>query len=196
MGDAQEDSSHALVNTDLEHLLKLRLAIARYGEMDGAGWWNTQGILGRGGKAVLSRGFPNTHWFAQARIVCAVATARCAAVFAPTGCLTLWNLPAEIEDGLARQWTQWCRSTVDWSPFFQDLAARNSGDLIRHLTDLGLIDATTVHAISGLRRSAEGKAVALPGTGTASRASLMLLAAAFSKGERLNLAVPYLRAES
>lgn len=28
---------------DLSHLLRLRLAVARYGEMDAAEWWNTKG---------------------------------------------------------------------------------------------------------------------------------------------------------
>ena len=182
-----------LMSLDLEHLLKLRLVVGRYGEMDGAGWWNTQGILGRGGRSVLARGFPGTHGFAQARIVCAVAAARCAAVFSPPGCITLWNLPAEIEDALSRQWNAWCRRASDWQPFFHDLAPRNTGSLDQHLTDLGLIDAETLKAAAGLRRSAEGKAIALPGTGSANRASLMLLAAGFSKGDRQGLAVPYLR---
>jgi hypothetical protein len=35
--------------TDLDLLLKLRLVVARYGEMDGARWWNTRGQLGRFG---------------------------------------------------------------------------------------------------------------------------------------------------
>lgn len=180
---------------DLSHLMRLRLTIARYGEMDGAGWWNTQGVLGRGGRSVLARGFPNTHWFAQARIACAVASARCAAVFSPPACLTLWNLPAEIEDALSRQWTSWCRTSAEWIPFFENLAQRNTGDLIQHLRDLELVDEATVKGIEALRRSAEGKAVALPGTGSANRATLMLLAAGFSKGEKQKLAVPYIRSD-
>lgn len=180
---------------DLERLLKLRLTVARYGEMDGAGWWNTQGVLGRTGRAVLSRGIPNSHWFAQARIVCSVASARCAAVFSPPGCLTLWNLPAEIEDALARQWTRWCRNHSEWSPFFEGLAPRNSGDLLLHLREMDLVDSVTLESVAGLRRSAEGKAVALPGTGSATLSTVMLLAAAFSKGEKHALAVPYIRAE-
>jgi len=182
--------------SDLSLLLRLRLVVARFGEMDGAGWWNTQGILCRGGRAVLSRGFPETHWFAQARVAFSIATARCAAVFAPPGCLTLWNLPADIEDAFARQWPRWCQNTEDWAPFFQDLSARNSGDLVQHLRQLDIIDAPTVATTATLKRSAEGKAVALPGTGSANRATLMLLASAFSKGERQALAVPYIRSES
>ncbi len=178
---------------DLIHLMKLRLTVARYGEMDGAGWWNTQGILGKTGSSVVSRGFPATHWFAQARIACAVAAARCKAVFSPPGCLTLWNLPAQIEDDLAIQWTGWCRNAAEWSAFFQDLAPRSSGDLLKHLIEMRLIEPAIVEATKPLRRSAEEKAVPLPGTGSADSRNLMLLAAAFSKGERQKLAVPYLR---
>jgi len=181
---------------NLETLMKLRLAVARFGEMDGAGWWNTRGILGRGGRSVLARGFPGTHWFAQARVACAVASARCASVFSPPGCLTLWSLPAELEDALARQWPRWCRSAHPWSPFFENLVSRNSGDLIQHLRELELIDAETVRAASGLRRSAEGKAVGLPGSGAATLRTLMLLAAGFACGERQALAVPYIRLDS
>ncbi len=62
---------------DYERLLKLRLVVARVGEMDLARWWNTQGLLGTRGKVVLARGFPHTHCFAQARVVFTVARARC-----------------------------------------------------------------------------------------------------------------------
>ncbi len=183
------------MNVDLDHLLKLRLTVARYGEMDCAGWWNTQGILGRSGSAVLSRGFPVTHWFAQARIACAVASARCEAVFSPPSCFTLWRVPAELEDALSRQWSGWCKSSSTWGSFFDQLAPRNSGDLLKHLQELEIIDAGTVQAVSGLRRSAEGMAVALPGTGNVTPETAMLLAAAFSKGEKHKLAIPYLRAD-
>ena len=183
------------MNIDLDHLIKLRLTVARFGEMDGAAWWNTQGVLGRAGRSVLARGFPATHWFAQARIVCAVATARCAAVFSPPGCLTVWNLTAEIEDAVSRHWSSVCRNPDAWASFFEGLAPRNSGDLLHHLKEQSLIDSNTVQATTLLRRSAEGKAVALPGTGSATFETLQLLAAAFAKGEKHNLAVPYIRAE-
>lgn len=181
---------------NLELVLKLRLAVARFGEMDGAGWWNTLGILGRNGRSVFSRGFPATHALAQARVACAVAGARCSAVFAPPNCWTLWALPAEIEDALNRQWPRWCRDVDAWTPFFAELAPRSGGDLLRHLRELGLVDDETVAAAALLRCSAEGKAVALPGFGSPSRSNLMLLAAGFAKGEKQRLAVPYLRSDS
>ena len=181
---------------DPSHLLKLRLAVARFGEMDGAAWWNTKGILGSTGKSALSRGFPKTHLFAQARIACSVATARCNAIFAPPHCLTLWNLPAEVEDQIAAAWPGWCRNPEEWIPFFDSLAGRDSGDLLQHLRELDLIDAQTEAAVVPLKRSAEGKSVQLPGTGKSDLPTLMLLAAAFSKGEKLKPAVPYIRADS
>ena len=52
---------------NFDRLLKLRLVVARYGEMDIAKWWNTRGQLGRLGTAATRRGFPRTHYFAQAR---------------------------------------------------------------------------------------------------------------------------------
>jgi hypothetical protein len=61
------------VTIDFDRLLKLRLIVARFGEMDLAKWWNTRGQLGRLGAATVRRGFPRSHYFAQARSVFAVA---------------------------------------------------------------------------------------------------------------------------
>jgi hypothetical protein len=51
------------MSIDLDRLLKLRLVIGRFGEMDIAKWWNTKGQLGRLGTAALRRGFPRTGLF-------------------------------------------------------------------------------------------------------------------------------------
>src|SRR5690349_2368177 len=83
---------------DLERLLKLRVLVARFGEMDCAKWWNTKGQLGRLGAAALRRGFPRTRYFAQARSVFAVAGHRCAEIFDPPHCVTLWSLPENLEE--------------------------------------------------------------------------------------------------
>jgi len=82
---------------DFDRLLKLRLVVARFGEMDLAKWWNTRGQLGRVGGLALRRGFPRTHRFAQAQSVFAAAAHRCREVFDPPGCVTLWGLPEAIE---------------------------------------------------------------------------------------------------
>ena len=83
---------------EIDHLMKLRLAVARFGEMDIARWWNTKGMLGKLGEMAIKRGFPRSHFFAQARVVFAVAADRCRQVFDPPDGITLWKLPAEFED--------------------------------------------------------------------------------------------------
>ena len=102
---------------DLDHLLKLRLVVARFGEMDMARWWNTKGQLGRLGTSALKRGFPRTHRFAQARSVFAVAAHRCAEVFDPPGCFTLWRLPESTEEEFEARWEQWLDHAKDWDGF-------------------------------------------------------------------------------
>src|SRR5271170_4172154 len=95
--EAEGRSSHQqetrTTSIDLDRLLKLRLVVARFGEMDIGKWWNTKGQLGRLGTAATRRGFPRTHYFAQARSVFAVAAHRCREVFDPPQCVTLWHLP-------------------------------------------------------------------------------------------------------
>src|SRR2546427_6817565 len=92
---------------DLDRLLKLRLVVARFGEMDLSRWWNTKGQLGPLGTAALRRGFPRTHYFAQARSVFAVAAHRCSERFEAPGCATLWRLPEAIEEEIDARWEQW-----------------------------------------------------------------------------------------
>src|SRR5437868_7406304 len=92
---------------DLDRLLKLRVLVARFGEMDLARWWNTRGQLGRLGTAALRRGFPRTHYFAQARSVFAVAAHRCREVFDPAESVTLWQLPDAVEEDFESHWERW-----------------------------------------------------------------------------------------
>jgi hypothetical protein len=100
---------------DLDRLLKLRLVIARFGEMDLSRWWNTKGQLGRLGTAALRRGFPRTHRFAQARSVFAVAAHRCAEIFDPPKSVTLWRLPEALEEELDARWELWLDHAAEWS---------------------------------------------------------------------------------
>src|SRR3954453_10781869 len=104
---------------DFDGLLKFRLIVARFGEMDLAKWWNPRGQLGRLGAAALRRGFPRTHYFAQARSVFAVAAQRCQEVFDPPDGVTLWRLPAATEDGFDAQWERWLDRANEWQPMFQ-----------------------------------------------------------------------------
>ena len=178
---------------DLDRLLKLRLVIGRFGEMDQAGGWNTKEQLGALGADVLSRGFPRTHHFAQARSVFAVAAHRCAEGFDPPQCVTLWRLPDEIEEQFDTQWEHWLDHAADWRPFFQRLESLPGTDLAAILKSLDLVDDQDLESLSRLRRSAEGRAVPLPGVFASTDADVTLLALGFARSDKGALAVPYAR---
>jgi hypothetical protein len=181
------------LSVDLDRLLKLRLVVARFGEMDMAKWWNSNGQLGHYGAAALRRGFPRTHRFAQARSVFAVATHRCAEVFDPPGCVTLWRLQETTEDEFDARWEQWLDSASDWTPFFERVETIQSADLVATVRDFDLVTDRDVEAYGRLRRSAENRAVPLPGVFSSTDEDISLLALGFARGEPGALAVPYAR---
>ena len=176
--------------TDVVYLFKLRLVVARVGELDLASWWNTKGQLGSLGASVLRRCFPRTHRFAQARSVFAVASHRCREVYQPSNAVTLWDLPAATEDDLVQRWEDWIDDAKSWEPFFQELEVC-SPDLEHELTRLSLVKPLHVDRVRSLRRSAEQRAVVVSGEFMGSDDDLAMLALAFSRGDTSNLAVPY-----
>jgi hypothetical protein len=178
---------------DLDRLLKLRLVVARFGEMDLAKWWNTKGQLGRLGALALRRGFPRTHRFAQARSVFAVAAHRCAEVFDPPGCVTLWRLPEAVEEAFDARWEHWLDNAGAWTNFFEKLESLSGSDLAELLRAFELVEERDIEAYRKLRRSAEGRAVPLPGVFSGTDADVALLALGFARGEPSTLAVPYAR---
>jgi hypothetical protein len=180
---------------DFNRLLTLRLAVARIGEMDLARWWNTQGLLGPRGKIVLARGFPHTHYFAQARVVFAVARARSLELFNPPGCMTLWSLPAELEDQFEEHWQAWLDDVEKLVPLFEQLAAVRTPDLLALLQQLDLVSEVQLEAAGKLRRSAENRAVPVAGLHTPSDDVITMLAAGFYRGEVGSPAIPYARLE-
>lgn len=194
-GTKERESSvplQAMPVPDLDRLLKARLVVARFGEMDIAKWWNTKGQLGSLGAAALRRGFPRTHYFAQARSVFAVAAHRCREMFDPPGSVTLWRLPEGIEEEFDARWERWLDTAAEWTPFFQRLETLEGTDLLGTLRSFEVTSARDDVAFSKLRRSAEGRAVQLPGVFSGSDDEIALLALGFARGEPGALAVPYL----
>lgn len=178
---------------DLDRLLKLRLLVARFGEMDLAKWWNTKGQLGRLGAIALRRGFPRTHRFAQARSVFAVAAHRCAEVFEPPGSVTLWRLPEAVEEEFDARWEHWLDNASEWTAFFEKLETLSGTDLTSILRSFGVVSERDLEAYARLRRSAERRAVPLPGVFSGADEDVALLALGFARGEPGELAVPYAR---
>lgn len=177
-------------NISLDRLLRVRLVVARVGEGDLAGWWNTSGQLGALGQSVLVRGFPRTHRFAQARSVFAVAAHRCRNLYDPPSAVTLWQLPAELEDDFERAWAMWIERADQWEPFFRELESCGD-DLLREMQRLQLVTDAHVEQLSRLKRSAEHRAVALPGEFNYSDGEITMLALAFARGENGRPAVPF-----
>lgn len=159
--------------------------------MDRAGWWNTNGMLGRYGAIALERGLPRTHRFAQARVVFAVARSRCEELFDAPGSITLWKLPADIEDQFDEHWQSWLAQPDRWNAFFDDLAAAEPSDLLSELAGRDLVTPNQKDTVQGMRRSAEGRAVHLSGEHELDDDLITLLAAGFAKGEQGTLAIPY-----
>lgn len=181
------------ISLNFDLLLKLRLVVARHGEMDNAKWWNTNGLLSRKGALLMSRGFPKTHRFAQAKVLFAVARTRCLEVFDPPACVTLWKLPAEIEDGFDACWNRWLDEREKWEEFFDSLQQLPSENLLESLAHFKLIEKEQLDTVSRLRRSAENRAVPLSGVFDVEDETMTLLAGAFVRGEVGKLAVPYAR---
>ena len=179
-----------MANLDFDRLLKLRLVVARFGEMDNAKWWNTQGLLGKLGASVHQRGFPKTHYFSQARVVFEAARHRCNEIFNPDESVTLWNLPADIEEQFDEHWHSWLDDTNLWEPFFDELVAP-SGDISTQLKELNLVDDDQLEAIGKLKKSAEGKALQIPKASAVDDNLITLLAAGFSKGEPASPVIPF-----
>ncbi len=188
--------SIASTTIDYERLFKLRLAIARLGEMDNAGWWNTKGLLGSSGSFVFKRGFPLTHPFAQARTVFAVASGRSRELFDAPGCVTLWQLPAAIEEQFEDHWQGWLDEPERWQPCFAQIAALRGQDVLGTLNALGLSGEREARAITRLAGSTDDPSLRLApeNAGRALDDDLVtLLAAAFAKSAAGKLTVPFLQ---
>ena len=178
-------------SVNLERLLKLRVVVARVGEMDLARWWNTTGQLGRLGAAAVRRGLPRTHYFAQARAVFAVANYRCDELFNPPNAVTLWRLPDEVEERFEARWEHWCDNAHEWDPFFERVAAIDQPDVVAALVAFDLVGGASLAAANGLVLAPGARSVRLPEPYTGTSTDVELLALGFGTGRPGSLVVPY-----
>ena len=176
---------------DFDWLLRVRVVVARCGEMDANKWWNTEGQLGSYGARVLKRGFPRTHHFAQARSVIAVAAHRCVEVFDPRDAANLWHLSDEVEEAFDARWEGWLDTATSWAPFFESVAALKDFDVAGALKRHSLVDDADVDASTKLKVSEGGKGVVVSGPFDLGRKSIALLALGFGRGPNGVLLVPY-----
>lgn len=160
--------------------------------MDCAKWWNTRGQLGSYGVAALRRGFPRTHWFAQARSVFAVAAHRCEGVCNAPDAVTLWRLGDEVEERFEASWEIWTDNAEAWTEFFEAVAPAPSATLKEFLVKLNLIGEDQFEPLDRLRSSAgEGRGVAVSGGYAGTDEDVQMLAMGFDLGRHSELLVPY-----
>jgi len=176
----------------MDRLFKLRLAVARFGEMDCAKWWNTQGVLGLYGAMALGRGFPRTHRFAQAKIAFAVAAQRCKEVFPHPNAYTLWDLPPYLEDLFKQKWHDWIGEVDIWEPVFQSLENISGLGLLDLLKKMELATPYHIENINNLKQPAEDHSIQIAGGGNVDDSLLVMLAAGFSFAETGNPVIPYI----
>ncbi len=176
-------------SVDVAKLFKLRLIIARYGEMDINGWWNTKGMLGKYGEIALKRGLPRTHYFAQARVVFEVAKKRCDEYLSLKNCIHLWALPTTIEDDFDRCWFDWLDKAKEWQPFFESIREIGKESLENVLKAEKLIVANRTKD----KVSKGEKGLFLGEVEEVGNDHIEQMAWKFSLGEKEQLVVPYFK---
>ncbi|WP_425395414.1 BrxE family protein [Aeoliella sp.] len=181
--------------SDAVRTAQLRIAIARFGEMDRRKWWNTKGLLSDVGELALSRGFSKTHVFARCRAAFAVAGVRSDEVFNPPASFTLWRLPVEIEDRIEDAWATWLEEPEPWKELVTRVDSHANSEPLIALQELGLVSAATCEKASKLRRADDLRSVPLKMAGESVEEAIELLAAAYSSSETGKLAVPFIREE-
>ena len=107
--------------------------------------------------------------------------------------MTLWSLPAEIEERFQEHWHDWLDETEKWKPVFQQLEKQSGVHLLQSFGELDLISQPQLDAVAKLRRAAENRAVPISGTFRPHDDIITMLAAGFSRGEPGNPAIPYAR---
>ena len=113
----------ALTEKEAHQVLVARLLIARLGEADVQGWWQTDGVLGPDGAFVGRRVLPLTHPTARARVVLAVARHGCRERHPLPSALNLFSLGPSAEDVLDALLAQRASDQAFWSEFLPHLEA-------------------------------------------------------------------------
>lgn len=181
---------------DYGWLLRLRLLIARYGEMDSARWWNTNGVMGKYGAIALSRGFPKTQALVRGRIAMEAAKQRCNDVFQVPGCITLWSLPPEVEDGVEQHVNTCLNDNSGVLTFLQELESVENVGLGAILQSTGFVSQEYLAKVLSIPLSGDARTIAIPGTHSVNAVTVALLAAGFTRSDIGRLIVPYARLEN
>jgi hypothetical protein len=111
----------------------------------------------------LSRGFPRTRGFVQARVAFAVARARCSELLDAPRVMTLWNLPASVEDQFEAAWHTWLDEPERWQDALQTVSEPAPTGILDRLRRFHLFTPTTSALVANVQASADGRTIPVPG---------------------------------
>lgn len=180
-----------MTSINLDALFQARLIVARFGEMDIARWWDSSGMLAKIGRVAVARGLPRTHRLARARAMFAIARARCHDVYRHPEGVTLWELPADIENAFDERWPMWMDNEASWIWLFESLETMSGGDLLAAFASISPVSSSVLDATKRMKRGVDQKAVPLGEVPAITDDLIARLAAGFSKGEPGRPVVPY-----
>jgi hypothetical protein len=107
--------------------------------------------------------------------------------------MTLWNLPGTVEEEFDRSWEAWIDQPRAWVEFCTRVQAASACDLLALMQELDIVTQSELEKTKALKRSADGRAVPLPGLHRPNDEVFALLAMGFFRGEPGRLVVPYAR---
>ena len=126
------------MSSEIEHLIKARLWVARLGETDLYGWWGSDGVLGEDGGFVGPRVLPLTHGTGRARVSTAVARFACDERHPDRSARHLFRLDAAIEEQVDGFLAERLGDLTYWSDLLAKLeAVAHGADIAATLRDAG-----------------------------------------------------------
>ena len=196
-----------------KRILELRSLIARLGEKDLFGWWDSEALTSAG-RVVLSRLFPKTGIFAGIELSMEAARITHNALVSELEAITLFNLPQTFEKAVESCFNQFKikdlhlngpdngnKDVFDAGFFYEFSSPSSVGgscDISSILVSSGLLSRSLIEEIAPKKKGITGRLVCIgelsPGQGPSTGEYLHYierLAAAYSLSSPGRLVVPY-----
>ena len=191
--DAVGDRAEGDKRIELDWLLRVRVVVARCGEMDAQRWWNTEGQLCPHGARVLKRGFPRTTSFRAGAVRLRRLCAPCAEIFDPPDAVTFWWL-----SDTTRRRSSTRVGKDGWTPRRPGRRSSNPSPALAHSDVVAALksapslvdDADDEEAAAKLKVADGEKGVLVPGPFDLGRKAVALWALGFGRGAKGDLRVP------
>ena len=193
IGDRAPEPIGALTDKEAHRVLVARLYIARLGESDVQGWWQTEGVLGSDGAYVGRRVLPLTHPTARVRMVLAVARHACGDRHPDPNARHLFNLGPAAEDVVDAMLAKRLSDETFWSKLLPCLEAlERLADVRQVLTASRVVREEDLHLVQALPFGPGGRSLPIP-VGQDPNETVRRLTAGFARSTHRKLIVPFLK---